>query len=64
MQWEGKSWIRNRDWKLYANGDLFNMKKDTAEKNPILVHQDNAASGEIRKQLQDELTRLKGGKVK
>ena len=64
VQWEGKSWIRNQDWKLYANGNLFNMLKDTAERNSIAPEQDSDVSGKIRKYLQQQLTRLKEGQVK
>jgi hypothetical protein len=33
--WGGKEWVRDKDWKLYANGRLYHMKADAAEKKPI-----------------------------
>ena len=28
----GKEWLRDKDWKLYADGRLYHMKADAAEK--------------------------------
>jgi arylsulfatase A len=33
--WNGKEWLRDKDWKLYADGRLYDMKADAAEKLPI-----------------------------
>jgi arylsulfatase A len=33
--WSGKEWLRDKDWKLYADGRLYHMKADAAEKTPI-----------------------------
>jgi arylsulfatase A len=60
--WEGKAWIRNKDWKLYNNGNLFDMKKDPFEMNPIALVNDTEASGIIRNYLSIELTKLKSKK--
>ena len=58
VQWEGKAWIRNRQWKLYDNGDLFDMHKDSAEKNPLSPELDSETTGKIRKYLRDEMNKL------
>lgn len=33
--WSGKEWLRDKYWKLYADGRLYHMKADAAEKKPI-----------------------------
>ena len=33
--WSGKEWLRDKDWKLYADGRLYHMKADAAEKKSI-----------------------------
>ena len=42
----GKAWVRTRDYKLYNNGNLFDMAKDPAEKNAIQPGKEK--SGEAR----------------
>jgi len=59
VEWEGESWIRTQDWKLYSNGNLFNMKTDTGEKRPIKAADDSDTSAKIRKYLMDEERKLK-----
>jgi len=61
VQWEGKSWIRTRDWKLYSNDELFDMRKDTAEQKPILKANDTEATAKVRAFLQHEMQGLIGG---
>ncbi len=58
--WEEDSWIRNQKWKLYNNGNLFNMEKDPTEKNPITIENDNEESSLIRKYLKNEMSELTG----
>mgnify|MGYP006279785559 CR=1 FL=1 len=31
----GRAWVRDRKWKLYRNGDLYNVPADPQEKHPI-----------------------------
>ena len=59
QQWEGKAWIRNQKWKLYENGNLFNMIKDPYEKHPISVENDKEDSKTARSFLKNELNKLK-----
>ena len=33
--WNKKEWVRDKDWKLYADGRLYHMKEDAAEAKPI-----------------------------
>ncbi|MDW7679118.1 MAG: sulfatase-like hydrolase/transferase [bacterium] len=50
-QWAGNAWIRNKRWKLYKTGDLFDMEKDPFEKAPIKSSGDTDDSAEARKLL-------------
>lgn len=59
QEWEGKAWIRNKDWKLYLTGDLFDMKNDPFEERPITADDDSAASAPIRAYFSAELRTLK-----
>ncbi|VAX22385.1 Arylsulfatase [hydrothermal vent metagenome] len=62
QEWEGKSWIRNQDWKLYNDGRLIDMKHDPIEKHPILSTNDTEVSKKIRDHFTRELKKLKGSK--
>lgn len=62
QQWEGKAWIRSQEWKLYEQGDLFDMINDPYEKHPIDQANDNEESQKIRHYLSKELTKLKTNK--
>lgn len=42
---------RDRKWKLYENGQLFDIEADVLEKRPILVTADTPETAEIRKRL-------------
>jgi arylsulfatase A len=59
QEWEGKAWIRNKDWKLYLNGDLFDMQNDPFEKSPITSDDDSEAAAKIREYLSEEMHRLR-----
>lgn len=59
QEWEGEAWIRNAEWKLYLNGDLFDMKNDPFEESPITRENDTEASAEIRAFLSGELQQLR-----
>ncbi len=60
-QWDGNAWIRTKRWKLYKNGDLFNMENDPFEKAPIKSGSDTKVSAEARKLLIDYANGLKPG---
>ena len=47
----GKSFVRTRDWKLYNDGRLFNMKTDGEERSPIQPKDDDDASTAARERL-------------
>ncbi len=57
QEWRGKVWIRTKEWKLYENGDLFDMVNDPYEKYPI--DPVNESSKNIRNLLAKELVNLK-----
>ena len=50
-QYEGNAWIRTKRWKLYKNGDLFDMENDPLEKAPIKPGSDTEVSAAARKLL-------------
>lgn len=55
--------VRDRRWKLYEDGQLFDISKDSLEKNPIRGADDTQASGHVRQELRDVLeTELAKGK--
>lgn len=37
-EWSGKAWIRDRRWKLYRSGQLFDVKADSEEEHPLPEH--------------------------
>ena len=57
QEWAGKAWIRTREWKLFKNGDLFDMVNDPLEKHPVDL--ENEASKKARNLLSKELLNLK-----
>jgi len=61
QEWEGKAWIRNKDWKLYRNGNLFDMKNDPFEEKPITDDNDSIASATVREYLSSEMRKLRQG---
>jgi len=61
QEWEGKAWIRNQDWKLYLNGNLFDMKNDPFEEEPITDDDDSIASAKVREYLSREMHKLRQG---
>lgn len=58
-EWKGDAWVRNRQWKLYRNGRLFDMISDPLEKSPLSSA--SAIGKEVRKQLQPVLNNLRSG---
>jgi arylsulfatase A len=57
-EWKGRAWIRTRDWKLYREGKLYDMKKDPLENDPIIAKSDSKESAVIRKKLFKALEQL------
>lgn len=51
---EPTRFVRNQRWKLYGNGNLFDVRKDVFEKNPVT----GSKSESIRKKLQAALDRM------
>jgi arylsulfatase A len=60
-QYEGKAWVRSKNWKLYSDGRLYNMREDTRESHPILEADDSEDSGRIRKKLKNFVHELDTG---
>lgn len=60
VQWEEDSWIRNHKWKLYNNGNLFDMENDPAEKSPFTMASENKESASAREFLKSEMESLTG----
>lgn len=59
QEWEGKWWIRNRQWKLYNNDTLYNMENDPYEKHPITEENSTEVSKKVKAYLSKELKKLK-----
>jgi len=59
QEWKGKGWIRNREWKLYNNGNLYDINNDPLEKQAIDVDNETEESNNIRAYLTKELYKLK-----
>jgi arylsulfatase A len=53
-QWSGKSWIRNKQWKLYDDGRLLRVPRFSDEEQPVAEGQ----AMEIRQQLKQSLNDL------
>ena len=51
-------WVRNQRWKLYNEGQLFDLKNDLREKQPVGPGQDNPESIAARRTLQNALESL------
>ncbi len=48
---QGTYWARSKEWKLYDNGELYDMTSDTEEQNPILPEADTEQSSAGRAKL-------------
>jgi arylsulfatase A len=57
--WGGKEWLRDKDWKLYADGRLYHMKVDAAEKKRIKKGAGDAGAKAARKKLARLMADLK-----
>jgi arylsulfatase A len=54
--------VRSKDWKLLPDGQLFDMRSDIHETNPITPEQDTPASARARASLDSIMHELRGGK--
>lgn len=50
--WEGRAWVRNQRWKLYENGQLFDMELDPLEANPLAPGEERALGARHRQQFE------------
>lgn len=50
-EWQGKSWVRDKRWKLYGSGKLIDMAADPTQQQPIQQADDTAESSAARKRL-------------
>ncbi len=58
-QWQGRAWIRTKDWKLYTDESLYDLRTDPRERNPVLPAEDTEESGQARAGLLKYLKKLK-----
>ena len=58
---QGRRWVRNRRWKLYDDGRLFEMDADPAEKRPIAPDRETPQAAAARRKLQGALDSVTGG---
>ncbi len=54
-EWSGKAWVRDKHWKLYRSGQLYDMKGDPEEKQPLPEHE----AFDVRVRLGEVIERLK-----
>lgn len=54
-EWSGRSWVRNKRWKLYRRGQLYDLRKDPDEKHPLA----KVDATEVRKRLGGILKHIK-----
>ena len=54
----GRRWVRTQDWKLYNDGRLFHMARDSGEERPLATGQDDPARKAVRKELQKTFKEL------
>ncbi|MEX0361890.1 MAG: arylsulfatase, partial [Allomuricauda sp.] len=38
-KFEPKRYVQNKTWKLYENGELYHLKEDPSEQNPLSVEE-------------------------
>ncbi len=53
-----KHWVRNRRWKLYGDGKLFDVENDPSEKNPIAADASSPDADAARNRLAEIITAL------
>jgi arylsulfatase A-like enzyme len=58
QEYEDKAWIRDKEWKLYRDGNLIRVPTDPLELNPHLPYQDSKAEKEIREKFESLLEQL------
>ncbi len=51
-----KEWVRDRDYKLYRSGDMFNVTVDLYEKRPLDLHQLTPREHKIQMELNEALS--------
>ncbi|MBS3770911.1 MAG: hypothetical protein KGY69_11735 [Bacteroidales bacterium] len=56
---EGAEYVHNKKWKLYRNGEFYNIDKDSLEKNPISEEQMTEEMKQERHELQAVLDSLR-----
>ena len=54
-----KIFARNKKYKLYHTGELFDVQADSLEKNPIESGQGSSEVAEVRKRLEGVLDSMK-----
>lgn len=54
-----RDWIRTKDWKLYGENTLYNMKEDPYEQREIIAEKETEESKRMRGLLTQKLTNLK-----
>jgi len=58
-KWKLKRCVRDKRWKLYHTGELFDVQADPLEENPIRPGQDNKQAAAARKRLQAVLDSIR-----
>lgn len=57
-EWEGRSWVRARNWKLYGDGQLFDLRNDPRERRALSPYSDDADRARMRAWLGSKMAML------
>ncbi len=58
-KWGRNIFARNKQYKLYEDGRLFDVTTDPLEKNPLRPENDDAQTSSARKKLESVLDKMK-----
>lgn len=58
-EWKGRAWVRDRRWKLYDDGELYNLETDPLEKTPIDPDKAGETAQQARQRLEAALKRIR-----
>lgn len=57
-KWDGRQWVRTRDWKLYSDGDLYHVAEDSQEERTLSPGEGGEEADSVRTKLQQAFDQL------